>query len=70
MKDDMKSRAFLDGMIDVLGCRPIDGKTGEDIVDMELTLCDADNGCNCMTRTLKRDNTCMKCGAKKVQNEK
>ena len=69
MNEGMNSRVFLEGIIDVLNMHPIDGDTGEDLVDMELTLCDADDGCNQMTRTLKRDNTCLKCGAKKGGEE-
>ena len=35
---------------------------GEPLVDEELTLCES---CQCMTRTFKKDNTCLKCGARK-----
>lgn len=43
-----------------------DSETGEPLVDEELTLC---KNCYCMTKTYKKDNTCLKCGARKDNYE-
>lgn len=62
MSKDPRMNPFMEFFSRELGVTFIDGDTGEPTIDEELTLC---KGCYCMTRTLKRDNTCLKCGAKK-----
>lgn len=58
---DLRMNAFLD-FFSGQGFSFVDGDTGESLVDNTLTLCE---DCCCMTKTLKKDNTCLKCGAKR-----
>lgn len=44
------------------GVKFVDAETGELMIDENVTLCE---GCWGMTKTNLKDNTCMKCGAKK-----
>lgn len=62
MPKDPRLNPFLDFFSTQLGANFVDADTGEEIIDNDLTLC---KGCYCMTRTNKRDNTCLKCGAEK-----
>ncbi len=52
---------FLD-LFTSQGIKFIDYVDGEPIVDDTLSLCE---NCLCITRTNRKDNTCLKCGAKK-----
>lgn len=61
MSKDPKMNAFLD-FFSSQGMKFIDADTGESLVDNALSLCGA---CHCMTKTYKKDNTCLKCGAEK-----
>ena len=62
MSKDPRTNPFLD-FFTSQGIKFIDyDENGEPLVDEELTLCES---CQCMTRTLKKDNTCLKCGAVK-----
>lgn len=54
-------KAFME-FFEGQGFKFVDADTREPLIDSKLSLCD---GCNCMTKTFTRDNTCMKCGAKK-----
>ena len=66
MSKDPRLNALLD-FFSSQGAKFVDADTREPLVDDNLTLC---TNCWCMTRTYKRDNTCLKCGAEKgEQNE-
>ena len=58
---DPRINLFLDFFSSEMGAKFVD-EDGNDIIDEELSLC---KGCWCMTRTFKKDNTCLKCGEKK-----
>ena len=68
MSKDPRLNPFL-GFFSSQGVKFRDYETGEPLIDEELTLC---SRCYCMTKTLKKDNTCLKCGAPKEtdKNEK
>ena len=60
MSKDARVNPFLD-FFSKMGVKFVD-EAGDNLIDEKLTLC---HGCQSMTRTLKIDNTCLKCGAKK-----
>ena len=61
---DLKLNLLMDFFSDQ-GATFVDADTREPIVDTNLTLC---KGCWCMTKTNKKNNSCLKCGAKKGDN--
>lgn len=61
MSDMFTVKAFM-SFFEGQGVKFVDHKTGKPLIDSKLSLCDS---CNCMTKTFTKDNTCMKCGAKK-----
>lgn len=65
MSKDSRLNPFLD-FFTSQGVKFTDFETGESLVDEDLTLCE---NCYCMTRTYKKDNTCLKCGARKDSHE-
>lgn len=62
MSKGPRTNAFMDFLSGELGVTFVDGDTGGPDIAEELTLC---KECWCMTRTFKKYNTCLKCGAEK-----
>ena len=65
MSKDPRVNLFLDFFSSQLGTKFVDEK-GNNLIDDKPTLC---KGCHCMTRTFKKDNTCLKCGERKAEKE-
>lgn len=59
--EPFSAKALMD-FFESQGVRFVDVDSGEHLVSDDVSLCEE---CWCMTKTFNRDNTCMKCGAKK-----
>lgn len=66
MSKDPRMNALMDFFSSELGATFVDADTRENLIDDDLTLC---KNCYCMTRTYKKDNTCLKCGAEKGEQD-
>ena len=64
MSKDPRINLFLDFFSSQMGARIVD-EDGNNIIEEKPTLC---KQCQCATKTLKKDNTCLKCGAKKEEH--
>lgn len=61
MSKDARFNPFLE-FFSSQGVKFTNSETSEPLIDEDLTLC---TNCYCMTKTYKKDNTCLKCGATK-----